>query len=84
MNLNGVRLNSEEIKDELLQHEDITDAVAVVKRSGEDKEYLCAYLTSHRKLTSTELRQRSHEKFAGIHDSFPLCEARKDSFNKRR
>lgn len=57
VNLNGVRLNPEEIKDELLQHEDITDAVAVVKRSGEDKEYLCAYLTSHRKLTSTELRQ---------------------------
>ncbi|MCP5051184.1 MAG: amino acid adenylation domain-containing protein [bacterium] len=62
--IRGYRIELEDIEHQLLSHEQIKEAVAVVRETGgnspgngkEDK-YLCGYIVSDRQFTVTELRE---------------------------
>ncbi|MGX5439995.1 amino acid adenylation domain-containing protein [Bacillus thuringiensis] len=54
--IRGYRIETEEIKSQLVKHEQIQEAF-VIDREGEDgRKYLCAYITSQRDLSFEELR----------------------------
>ncbi|MFZ5987608.1 MAG: amino acid adenylation domain-containing protein [Bacillota bacterium] len=53
----GYRIELGEIESQLLKHEDIKDAVAMVRKDLEGSNYICAYIVSDKGLTVSELRE---------------------------
>lgn len=53
----GVRVEPDEIKNHILNHEYIDNAIVVAKQNQSNESYLCAYLITNQEVTSTELRE---------------------------
>jgi bacitracin synthase 3 len=53
--IRGYRIELGEIKHQLLKHDDIKDAVVLVKGENRTERYLCAYYVSHKKTVATGL-----------------------------
>ncbi len=52
----GVRVEPDEIKNHILNHKSIENAIVVAKQNQSNESYLCAYLIANQEVTSTELR----------------------------
>jgi acyl transferase domain-containing protein/acyl carrier protein len=55
--IRGFRVESGEIENRLLGHEDIKDAVVLVKEDPKEEAYLCAYIVSGKTFAAPELRE---------------------------
>lgn len=53
----GYRIELGEIESHLLKHEDIKDAVAIVRKDEDGNNYICSYIVSDKELTVSELRE---------------------------
>ncbi|MEK3889665.1 amino acid adenylation domain-containing protein [Bacillus sp. FSL K6-3431] len=54
--IKGVRVEPDEIKDHILNHSAVEDAVVVAKQNHSDESYLCTYLITNQDVTTSELK----------------------------
>ncbi|MDI3411485.1 hypothetical protein QKW52_19945 [Bacillus sonorensis] len=55
--IRGFRIELGEIESQLEKHEDIKETIVTVREDGENRPYICAYMTSKREITVKELRE---------------------------
>ncbi|WP_259331056.1 AMP-binding enzyme, partial [Bacillus sonorensis] len=55
--IRGFRIELGEIESQLEKHDDINETIVTVREDGENRPYICAYMTSKRELTVKELRE---------------------------
>ncbi|MCP4153452.1 MAG: non-ribosomal peptide synthetase, partial [bacterium] len=54
--IRGYRIELGEIENQLLTHEDVKEVVVAARDTAKAEKYLCAYVVSHKFVSSTELR----------------------------
>lgn len=55
--IKGIRIELDEIKDQLMHHRHVNDAVVVAKENQSAESFLCAYVVTEGMITATELRE---------------------------
>ncbi|WHZ55988.1 non-ribosomal peptide synthetase [Metabacillus hrfriensis] len=55
--IKGVRVEPDEIKEHLLNHSSVKDAVVIAKQNQSDESYLCAYLITIQDVNTADLRE---------------------------
>ncbi|MDQ0858858.1 non-ribosomal peptide synthetase [Bacillus sp. V2I10] len=55
--IKGVRVEPDEIKEHILNHSSVKDAVVIAKQNQSDESYLCAYLITIQDVKTAELRE---------------------------